>query len=109
MYPNGNSLPLSSIRVGAVVAAAVDQAIADLFYGFVVINHWGLLAYYMKITPWGAYPGNELHDIQSGIGFVNKVPKSLTTISIRDSLVLASWCSSALGLEFAFAFELGSA
>ena len=53
------------------VAAAVDQAIADLRYGSIVINHWGLLAYYMKITPWGAYPGNELHDIQSGIGFVN--------------------------------------
>jgi hypothetical protein len=53
------------------VAAAVDQAIADLRYGSIVINHWGLLAYYMKITPWGAYPGNELHDIQSGTGFVN--------------------------------------
>ena len=53
------------------VAAAVDQAIADLRYGSIVINHWGILAYYMKITPWGAYPGNELEDIQSGIGFVN--------------------------------------
>ena len=53
------------------IAAAVDQAIADLRYGSIVINHWGLLAYYMKITPWGAYPGNELHDIQSGTGFVN--------------------------------------
>jgi acyl-CoA reductase-like NAD-dependent aldehyde dehydrogenase len=53
------------------VAAAVDQAIADLRYGSIIINHWGVLGYYMKITPWGAYPGNELHDIQSGIGFVN--------------------------------------
>jgi acyl-CoA reductase-like NAD-dependent aldehyde dehydrogenase len=53
------------------VAAAVNQAIADLRYGSIVINDWGYLAYYMKITPWGAYPGNELHDIQSGIGFVN--------------------------------------
>ena len=53
------------------VAAAVDQAIADLRYGSIVINDLGLMAYYMKITPWGAYPGNELHDIQSGSGFVN--------------------------------------
>ena len=53
------------------IAAAVDQAIADLRYGSIVINHMGLLAYYMKITPWGAYPGNELHDIRSGTGFVN--------------------------------------
>jgi hypothetical protein len=66
------------------IAAAVDQAIADLRYGSIVINHWGLLAYYMQITPWGAYPGNELHDIQSGTGFVNnplmfdRVQKSVT-------------------------------
>ena len=53
------------------IAAAVDQAIADLRYGSIVINDMGLMAYYMKITPWGAYPGNELHNIQSGNGFVN--------------------------------------
>jgi hypothetical protein len=53
------------------IAAAVDQATADLRYGSIVINHWGLLAHYMQITPWGAYPGNELHDIQSVTGFVN--------------------------------------
>ena len=53
------------------VAAAVDQAIADLHYGSVVINQWGVLPHYMTITPWGGYPGSEVHDIQSGIGFVN--------------------------------------
>lgn len=53
------------------IAAAVEQAIADLRYGSVVVNHWGALAHFMMITPWGAYPGNEPHDIQSGAGFVN--------------------------------------
>ncbi len=53
------------------IAAAVEKAVADLRYGSIVINHWGALAHFMMITPWGAYPGNEPHDIQSGAGFVN--------------------------------------
>lgn len=53
------------------VAAAVDRAITDLRYGSVVINNWGALAHYMTITPWGAYPGSEIDDAQSGTGFVN--------------------------------------
>jgi hypothetical protein len=53
------------------VAAAVNQAIADLRYGSVVINHWGALAYNLTVTPWGAYPGSDIYDVQSGIGFVN--------------------------------------
>lgn len=53
------------------VAAAVNQAIEDLRYGSIVINNWGALAHYMTATPWGAYPGSDLDDVQSGIGFVN--------------------------------------
>lgn len=54
-----------------LMAAAVNKAIADLHYGSVVVNHWGALAYYMAITPWGAYPGNQPEDIQSGVGKVH--------------------------------------
>jgi hypothetical protein len=53
------------------VAAAVDQAIADLRYGSIVVNQWGALAHYMTITPWGGYPGSDIFDVQSGIGFVD--------------------------------------
>lgn len=53
------------------IAAAVDRAIADLRYGSVVINNWGILAYYFGNTPWGGYPGSDIYDVQSGIGFVN--------------------------------------
>lgn len=53
------------------VAAAIDQAIEDLNYGSVVINHWGALAYYLTVTPWGAPPGHDIYDIQSGMGKVN--------------------------------------
>jgi hypothetical protein len=54
-----------------LVAAAVEQAITDLNYGSVIVNHWGALAYYMTITPWGAPPGHDMYDIQSGTGKVN--------------------------------------
>ena len=53
------------------IAAAVDQAIADLRYGSVVINAWGGIAYYLSNTPWGGYPDTDIYDVQSGIGFVN--------------------------------------
>lgn len=53
------------------IAAAVDQAIADLHYGTVVVNHWGALSYYAAIAPWGGYRGADAYDIQSGVGTVN--------------------------------------
>ncbi|MBW3578251.1 MAG: aldehyde dehydrogenase family protein [Actinobacteria bacterium] len=53
------------------VADAVDRAVADLRYGTVVINHFTGVPFGMFSTPWGAYPGHELHDIQSGRGVVH--------------------------------------
>lgn len=54
-----------------LVKAAVEQAVTDLNYGSVVVNHWGALAYYMTVTPWGAPPGHDMFDIQSGMGKIN--------------------------------------
>lgn len=51
--------------------AAIDQAIADLRYGTVGINVWGYLAIAMMTTSWGAFPGHDIYDIQSGTGVVN--------------------------------------
>jgi len=53
------------------VAAAVNQAIADLRYGTIAINTWGAFAYYVATAPWGGYPDTDIYDVQSGIGFVN--------------------------------------
>ena len=53
------------------VAAAVDQAIADLRYGAIVINQSAGMAVYLPLTPWGGYPGSSIFDVQSGIGKVN--------------------------------------
>jgi hypothetical protein len=53
------------------VARAVDQAIADLRYGTVAVNHWSAVGFLLGSTPWGAYPGHPIDDVQSGIGFVH--------------------------------------
>ncbi len=53
------------------IAAAVDKAIADLRYGAVSINNWAALGYGLVVTPWGAYPGHDVYDIQSGSGVVH--------------------------------------
>ncbi|HRC84868.1 MAG TPA: aldehyde dehydrogenase family protein [Thermoanaerobaculia bacterium] len=50
---------------------AFEQALADLEYGTVTVNHWAAVGYGLVVTPWGAYPGSDLYDIQSGEGFVH--------------------------------------
>ena len=53
------------------VAAALDRAIDRLHYGTVVVNHWLGVAFGLISPPWGAYPGSEPSDIQSGCGMVH--------------------------------------
>jgi hypothetical protein len=65
------------------VAAAVEQAVADLRFGSVAINHWPAIAYALCATTWGAFPGHDVYDIRSGVGVVHntylldKVEKSV--------------------------------
>lgn len=53
------------------VARAVEQGIADLRYGTIGVNHWSAIGFLLGSTPWGAYPGHTIDDVQSGIGFVH--------------------------------------
>ncbi len=53
------------------VAAAVERAVANLRYGTVSINMWSVLGIFLGVTPWGGFPGAQINDIQSGIGFTN--------------------------------------
>ncbi len=50
------------------VAAAVERAIARLNYGTVSLNMLAFYSSYFMVTPWGAIPGHDIYDIQSGIG-----------------------------------------
>lgn len=52
------------------VAAAIDKAVNDLRYGTVAINMLAYYSAYLMVTPWGAFPGHDIYDIQSGIGKV---------------------------------------
>lgn len=51
--------------------AAVEAAIAALRYGGVAINCWPAFLYGLVCATWGAYPGHEPSDIQSGSGVVH--------------------------------------
>ncbi len=48
-----------------------DTAIANLQYGAIGVNIWSAMLFYFGSTTWGAYPGNTLADIGSGIGCVH--------------------------------------
>ncbi|TPW76421.1 aldehyde dehydrogenase family protein [Schumannella soli] len=48
-----------------------DEAVARLRYGTVAINAWTGVAFQTAAAPWGAYPGNHLADVGSGIGQVH--------------------------------------
>jgi len=50
---------------------AVERAIERLRYGTVAVNTWAAVSYCFPGASWGAYPGNTLEDIQSGIGVVH--------------------------------------
>ncbi len=53
------------------IAKAVDRAVADLEYGTVGVNVWTGLGYAFGSTTWGAFPGHDLTNIQSGRGVVH--------------------------------------
>jgi acyl-CoA reductase-like NAD-dependent aldehyde dehydrogenase len=53
------------------VAAAVEQAVANLRYGTVAVNYWAGTGFVLGTTTWGAYPGHPLSDIRSGTGVVH--------------------------------------
>lgn len=48
-----------------------ENCIAEMRYGTVGINVWTALGYVLGSTTWGAYPGHEPEDIQSGSGAVH--------------------------------------
>jgi aldehyde dehydrogenase (NAD(P)+) len=51
--------------------AAVERAVRALRYGTVTLNVWSGYGFAFGTTPWGAYPGSPLTDIQSGRGMVH--------------------------------------
>ena len=48
-----------------------EEILADFRYGCIAVNAWTGLGFLLTQTPWGAFPGHPLNDIQSGRGFVH--------------------------------------
>ena len=65
------------------MTAALDEAVAGLRFGTVSVNHWAAIGYALCTTTWGAFPGHDIYDIQSGKDVVHntlmfdKVQKSV--------------------------------
>ncbi len=53
------------------VAVSLERALVNLHYGTIFVNEWGALANPFPRTPWGGFPGSDIYNVQSGIGFVN--------------------------------------
>ncbi|MCQ4118140.1 aldehyde dehydrogenase family protein [Rhodococcus tibetensis] len=53
------------------MGSAFDDAIADLHYGTIGINVWSAIGFLLPSVSWGAYPGNTLEAVGSGIGIVH--------------------------------------
>lgn len=52
-------------------AKRFEAILTDFHYGCIAINGWSGLGFLLVQTPWGAFPGHRLDDVQSGIGFVH--------------------------------------
>lgn len=48
-----------------------DEQLARLRYGCIGVNIWTGVGYQQSAAPWGAFPGNQLSDVGSGIGTVH--------------------------------------
>lgn len=75
---------------------AVDQAIAEWRYGAIGINIFTGVSFALMSTPWGAYPGHTLEDIQSGRGVGHNAylldhPQKSVTRAPFDAYLTPPW------------------
>jgi acyl-CoA reductase-like NAD-dependent aldehyde dehydrogenase len=53
------------------LGAGFERSIADLRYGSIAINAWTAFGFITPTLTWGAFPGNTIADVGSGIGVVH--------------------------------------
>lgn len=53
------------------LGAAFERAITELRYGSIAVNAWTAVGFIAPTLTWGAYPGNTLEKVGSGIGVVH--------------------------------------
>jgi len=57
-------------RTEKKLGGGLEDAIARLRYGGTAVNTWGSALFGLATTTWGAFPGNALEQIGSGVGLV---------------------------------------
>jgi hypothetical protein len=62
------SLSCTLVTAADASAPEIQRAVANLRYGGIAINAWSALCYFATGTRWGAYPGETLENVESGIG-----------------------------------------
>jgi len=66
-----NACILIHPKIQGSLGASFENALAELRYGSIGVNHWPVLSYVWGQTTWGAFPGHTSEDIQSGTGVVH--------------------------------------
>ncbi|TSD95865.1 aldehyde dehydrogenase [Gordonia rubripertincta] len=60
-----------SPRERKTLGPRLNESLADLRYGAIGVNCWTAFVFLSPTLTWGAYPGNTLDDVGSGIGVVH--------------------------------------
>jgi len=85
--------------------SAVERAIGGLHYGTVSVNTWTATAYGMSGMTWGAYPGEDLANVASGIGVVRN---AYALSGVEKSVLRAPFqCHAQLVIEPSGAIAFG--
>ncbi|TDM06620.1 MAG: aldehyde dehydrogenase [Ideonella sp. MAG2] len=67
----GANIVIHPATLKAIGRQRFEALLAELRYGTIAINAWTGLGFLSAQSPWGAFPGHTLADVQSGIGVVH--------------------------------------
>ena len=67
----GANIVMHPTTIAQIGRPRLEEILADLRYGTIAINAWTGLSFLSAQSPWGAFPGHTLTDVQSGMGVVH--------------------------------------
>ena len=67
----GANIVIHPATIAQIGRRRFEEILADLHYGTIAINAWTGLGFLSAQSPWGAFPGHTLADVQSGMGVVH--------------------------------------
>jgi hypothetical protein len=82
----------------------VERTIGNLHYGTVGLNYWATSSFALAVTTWGAFPGHDIYNIQSGNGTVHN---ALMFSSPQKCVIRASFRSIPKPIWFISQYKVG--